>query len=186
MSGLDKVLISDMMESFVIEAPPSPFVSYCVVCNVFLTKDEMVYEKGNVFHRDCFEKHGKEFPDINQDLISQNSNAKVQLIQLKNLKVRQLGTLNQSSFTPKPQAKAKTKRKSKKKRPKRKMEKKRRSSAKRKKTKKRSKKNRTSTKRRIVIERRKKSRRSVRKTRSGVKRRPARRRTSQRKTKRRR
>ncbi len=171
MSGLDKALISAMMESFVNEAPPTPFVSYCVVCKVFLTEDEMMYKKGLVFHKDCFDQHGKEFPEVDQDLINQNSNAKIQLVQLKNLKVRQLGSSDQSSSSPKP---------------KRKTAKKRRSSSKRKKAKKRSSKKRTSAKRRAATNRRKKPRKSARKSRRLVRRRPSRRRTSRRKTKRRR
>ena len=180
MSGLDKILISDMMGSFVSEAPPTPFVSYCVVCKVFLTIDEMVYEKGNVFHKDCFESHGKDFPDVNHSLNSLHNNAKVQLVQLKNLKVRQLGGIVQKSSASKP--KLKTKRKSKKKRPKRKTVKNRRSSTKRKKTKKQSKKKRMSGKKRTATKRR----RSDRKTRSRVSKRPSRRRISKKKTRRRR
>ena len=184
MSGLDKVLISNMMDSFVKETPPAPFVSYCVVCNVFLTKDEMLYEKGHVFHKDCYEEHGKEYPDVNHDLISQNNNAKVQLIQLKNLKERQLEGPNKSSSGPK--RKTKTKRKLKKKRPKRKTVKKKRTSSKRKKIKKHSRRKRTSAKRRTATKKRKKSKRTIRKTRSKIRKRPSRRRTSKKKTRRRR
>ena len=175
MSGLDKVLISDMMSSFVSEAPPTPFVSYCVVCKVFLTIDEMVYEKGHVFHKDCFESNGKDFPDVNHALNSLNSNAKVKLVQLKNLKVRQLGGIVQKSSASKP--KLKTKRKSKKKRPKRKTVKKRRSSSKRKKIKKK----RSTAKRRTSTKKRKKPRKTSR-----VRKRPSRRRSTKRKTRRRR
>jgi hypothetical protein len=157
MSGLDKILISDMMEGFVTESPPIPFVSYCVVCKVFLTKDEMIYEKGHVFHKDCFEQHGKDFPIINQDLVSQNTNAKLQLIQLKNLKIRQL----EQRSSKKPRS---ISRKSKKKSPKRKK------LAKRKKKTTKSKR-RTSTKKR-------KTKRKIR--------RPSRRRTTKRRAKRRR
>jgi len=173
MSGLDKVLISDIMGSFVSEAPPTPFVSYCVACNVFLTQDEMVYEKGHVFHKDCFEKHGMDFPDVNHELNSLNSNAKVQLVQLKNLKLRQQAGLVKKSSRAKP--KIKTKRKSKKKRPKRKTVKKRSSSSK-------IKKKRSTAKRRTATKKRKKPR----KTRSGVRKRPSRRRLTKRKTRRRR
>jgi hypothetical protein len=170
MSGLDKILISDMMGGFVNEAPPTPFVSYCVVCKVFLTLDEMLYEKGHVFHKDCFESHGKDFPDVNHALNSINSNAKVQLVQLKNLKIRKLGGNVQKNSAAKP--KVKTKRKTVK----------NRSSTKRKKTKKQSKKKRMSRKKRTSSKRS----RSTRKTRSRVSRRPARRRTSKKKTRRRR
>ena len=179
MSELDKVLISDMMGGFVSEVPPTPFVSYCVACNVFLTRDEMVYEKGLVFHKDCFEKRGKDFPDVNHALNALNNNAKVQLVQLKNLKIRKQAGLVKKSSGSKP--KRKTKKKSKKKRPKRKIAKRRRSSSKRKKTKKK----RTPSKRRYATKRRKKSRKSSRKTKRRVRKRPSRRRTK-RKTRRRR
>ena len=177
MSGLDKVLISDMMGSFVNEAPPTPFVSYCVVCNVFLTQDEMVYEKGHVFHKDCFESHGKDYPDVNHALNSLNSNAKVQLVQLKNLKIRKQAGLVKKRSAAKP--KSKTKRKSKKKRPKRKTVKKRSTSSMRKRTK-QSRKKRSSGKKRTVTKRRKKSKRSSRTTRSKPKRRTAKKKTRRR------
>ncbi len=181
MSGQDKTLISDMMESFVSEAPPTPFVSYCVVCNVFLTEDEMVYEKGHVFHKDCFEEHGKDFPEVDHALNSLNRNAKVQLVKLKNLKIRQMGGLSQKNPIAKP--KVKTKKSSKKKRPKRKTVKKKKSSLKKKKTK-QSKKKKSLRKKRTATKRRK-SQRSSRKTRSKPRRRPARR-TTKRKTRKRR
>ena len=157
MSGLDKVLISDMMESFVTEAPPIPFVSYCVVCHVFLTKEEMVYEKGQVFHRQCFEEHGKEFPNVNRELTSQNTNAKLQLIQLKNLKARQIGVLSTSN-APKNKTKKivkKTKKKTSKK--KRKVR-----SSKGRKKKRSSTKKRGSRKRRITRRKKSKSRKKSR------------------------
>ena len=162
MSELDKILISDMMGSFVSEAPPTPFVTYCVVFNVFLTQDEMVYEKCHVFHKDCFESHGKDYPDVNHALNSLNSNAKVQLVQLKNLKIRKQAGLVQKRSSAKP--KSKTKRKAKKKRPKRKRTK-------------QSRKKRSSGKKRTVTKRRKKSKRASRKTRSKPRRRTVKKKT---------
>lgn len=167
MSGQDKTLISDMMEGFVSEAPPTPFVSYCVVCNVFLTQEEMVYEKGLVFHKDCFAEHGKDYPVVNYALNSLNRNAKVQLVKLKNLKIRQMGGLDQKSSRSKPKIKSKS---SKKKIAKRKTVKKRKSSSKKKGKKQKSRK-KPLRKKRIVLKRRKPgkrtskpSRRSARKT----------------------
>jgi hypothetical protein len=94
MSDKDKILISDLMESFVSEVPANPFVTFCAFCTKGVIKEDMVYEKGLVFHRDCFSQHGNDFPTVNHDLISQNTNAKIQLIQLKNLKARILGSTN--------------------------------------------------------------------------------------------
>src|SRR3989337_272513 len=135
MSSKDKVLISDMMESFVSKVPAKPFVTFCVVCNKGVISEDMMYEKGRVFHKDCYDKYGKNFPAINQDLLSQSTNAKVELVQLKNLKVRMTGT-NPSSSISRP------------KRPKRRVAKRKRTAAKRRTVKKRSSRNRRiSTKR---------------------------------------
>lgn len=163
------------MESFVSEAPQIPFVSYCVVCNVFLTMDELVYEKGQVFHRTCFDEHGKEFPDINYDQINQNSEAKVQLVKLRNLKVRQLEALEKLSTKSKPKTKRKSK--SKRKKPKRKAGQKRKSSSKKKRVKKSPRKKKSAVRRRPKPKKRKKSG----KTRKRIRRKPTRRRAKKRK-----
>ena len=147
MSSKDKTLISDMMESFVSEVPAKPFVTFCVVCNKGVIIEEMIYEKGRVFHKDCYDKYGKNFPAINQDLLSVSTNAKVELVQLKNLKIRMAGT-NPSSSISKPKPAKKSNRKTKKKRPKRRVVKKKRTATKRRTGKKRSSRNRRiSTKR---------------------------------------
>ena len=147
MSSKDKTLISDMMESFVSEVPAKPFVTFCVVCNKGVIIEEMIYEKGRVFHKDCYDKYGKNFPAINQDLLSVSTNAKVELVQLKNLKIRMAGT-NPSSSISKPKPAKKSNRKTKKKRPKRRVVKKKRTTTKRRTGKKRSSRNRRiSTKR---------------------------------------
>lgn len=137
MSAKDKILISDMMESFVSEVPAKPFVSFCVVCNKGVIIEEMMYEKGRVFHKDCFDKYGKNFPAINQDLLSQSTNAKVELVQLKNLQVRMTGT-NPGTSISRPKTTKKSKRKTKKQRPKKRLVKKKRATSKRRTVKKRS------------------------------------------------
>ena len=111
MSDKDKILISDLMESFVSEVPANPFVSFCAFCTKGVIKEDMVYEKGLVFHKDCFSQHGNDFPVINHELLSQNTNDKVQLIQLKNLKARIMGSANteNSISNPKTNLKSKTK-----------------------------------------------------------------------------
>jgi hypothetical protein len=106
-----------------------------------------MYEKGRVFHKDCYDKYGKDFPAINQDLLSQSTNAKVELVQLKNLKVRMTGT-NPSSAVSRPKTTKKSKHKAKKQRPKRRIAKRKKTAAKRRTVKKRSSRNRRiSTKR---------------------------------------
>ena len=114
MSSKDKTLIADMMESFVSEVPANPFVSFCVACNKGVIKEEMTYEKGKVFHKDCFTKYGSNYPPVNQELLSVNTNAKVQLVQLKNLKVRLMGGSNQDGDKSRVVTKKKLKRKTKK------------------------------------------------------------------------
>lgn len=116
-------MIAGMMESFVSEVPANPFVSFCVYCNKGVIKEEMVYEKGSVFHKDCFNKHGARFPAVNQVLLNESSNAKVQLIQLKNLRIRMGGS---SSPKPKRKTKKKAKRRKIKKKSRRKVSRKRR------------------------------------------------------------
>ena len=169
MSSKDKTLISDMMESFVSEVPAKPFVTFCVVCNKGVIIEEMIYEKGRVFHKDCYDKYGKNFPAINQDLLSESTNARVELVQLKNLKVRMVG-INPSSSISKPKPAKKSKRKTKKKRPKKRGVKRKRTATKRRTAKKRSSRNRR-------ISTKKTTRRATSRTKRRVsKRRPSRRR----------
>ena len=169
MSSKDKTLISDMMESFVSEVPAKPFVTFCVVCNKGVIIEEMMYEKGRVFHKDCYDKYGKNFPAINQDLLSESTNARVELVQLKNLKVRMAGT-NPSSSISKPKPAKKSKRKTKKQRPKRRVVKRKITAAKRRIVKKRS-----STRNRRIS-----TKRTVRRATSRTKRRVSKRRPSRR------
>lgn len=111
MSDKDKILISDLMESFVSEVPANPFVTFCAFCTKGVIKEDMVYEKGLVFHKECFNQHGNDFPVVNHDLLSQNTNAKIQLIELKNLKARMMGPTNSENpiSNPKTNLKSNTK-----------------------------------------------------------------------------
>ena len=170
MSSKDKTLISDMMESFVSEVPAKPFVTFCVVCNKGVIIEDMMYEKGSVFHKDCYDKYGKNFPAINQDLLTQSTNAKVELVQLKNLQVRMI-VANPSNSISNPKTTKKSKRKTKKQRPKRHLAKRKRAASKRRTVKKSSSsRNRRKSPKRAV-------RRVIRRTERRVsKRRPARRR----------
>lgn len=156
MSSQDKTLISDLMESFVSEVPAKPFVSFCAFCNKGVISEEMVYQKGRVFHKDCYDKHGSSYPHVNQELQSESSNARVQLIQLKNLKVR-MGGLSSSEKT-KPKQKKKSKHKTKR-RTKRHVTKRKRIAVKRKTTRKKPSKKRKSIKRRAPPKRKKTKRR---------------------------
>jgi len=170
MSSKDQILIAGLMESYISDAPAKPFVSFCVFCNKGVTKDAMTYQKGKVFHKDCYDKHGSSFPEVNHELLSQSSNAKVQLVQLKNLKVRMMGTSNSDSIKRKTITKKKSKRKTKKRQPKRKRTVTRRRTSKRKSSKKRRVvKRRTTSKRKKTT--RKTKRRASRRTKRKARRR---------------
>ncbi len=162
MSSKDQVLIAGLMESFIGDAPTKPFVSFCVFCNKGVTKDAMTYQKGKVFHKDCYDKHGSSFPEVNHELLSQSSNAKVQLVQLKNLQVRTMGTSNPDSIKRKTITKKKSKRKTKKRQPKRQTTKRKRTVTRRRTSKRKSSKKRRMVKRRTTSKRKKTSRKTKR------------------------
>ena len=152
MSSKDQILIAGLMESFIGDAPTKPFVSFCVFCNKGVIKDAMTYQKGKVFHKDCYDKHGNSFPAVNHDLLSQSSNAKVQLVQLKNLQVRTMGTSNPDSI----------KRKTKKRQPKRRVTRRKRTATKRRTSKRKPSKKRRVAKRRTAPKRKKTTRKTKR------------------------
>jgi putative cell wall-binding protein len=77
------------------------FVTICVVCTKGVTRDELKFVNGRVFHPECYEKHGKDFLVVNQDLLHRSANAKIELVQLRNLKIRKDGN-------PNPRRKSKT------------------------------------------------------------------------------
>lgn len=157
MSSNDKSLIAGLMESFVSEAPAKPFVSFCVFCNRGVINDEMIYQKGKVFHKDCYDKHGNSYPQVNQDLLSESANAKVQLIQLKNLQIR----MSEGSSSDKPKTKKKVKHKTKR-RPKKRVTKRKKTPTKRKKTSRKSSKKGRIVKRRTSPKRKKSKRKTKR------------------------
>ncbi len=170
MSSTDKTLISDLMGSFVSDVPAHPFVSFCVACNKGVTQEDMTYQKGKLFHKDCYDKHGSNYPPVNQELLSQNTNDIVQLVQLRNLKIRMSGSSNPGKAKPK--TKKKSKRKTKKRPAKRRVIKRKRTATKRKKTKKKTSRKKISKKRRIVKRRTSpKRKKATRKTKRRVSRR---------------
>jgi hypothetical protein len=48
----------------------------------------MVYQKGRVFHTQCFITHGSSFPTPDNDFTILNARTRIDLVQLKNLKAR--------------------------------------------------------------------------------------------------
>jgi len=146
---------------------PKDYVGLCTFCMMGVPRKEMTYKNSQIFHSICFEQQGKNFPAPNQELLKESSNAKVQLVILKNLKFRTGGDSSPSTPQPRPQPKKKSKPKAKKRRPKR------RTAKKRKKTKRRTAKRKPAKRRRAKAKRRKTVRRKkiVRKK---ARRRPAR------------
>lgn len=124
------------------------YIGHCTFCRMGVAREEMAYKNSQLFHSNCFDQQGKNFPAPNQEFLKQNSKAKVELVQLKNLKIRTMGTSNPGSIKPK--TKKKSKSKTKKRRPKRRVTKIKRTSTKRKKTKKRTSRRKPSKRRRVV------------------------------------
>lgn len=64
------------------------FIDMCAACKQGVTKLDMVYQKGRVFHARCYETRGGDFPAIDQDLAQLSARTRIELVQMKNLKVR--------------------------------------------------------------------------------------------------
>lgn len=162
------------------------YIGFCEFCNMGVSRDEMTYKNNRLFHRNCFEQQGSKFPSVNQELVNQNSNAKVELILLKNLKARMTGSTNKNTSKARPKTKKKSKRTVKKRRPKKRTKRRTRFVMKKRKTKRK-------TARKRVLKKRRISRKKVKKRRTAPKRRSTKRnrtrrtkrRTSRRKTSRR-
>ena len=169
-------LIYDLSKDFKKpEKVDKDYVGLCTFCMIGVPRKEMAYKNSHLFHSNCFEQQGKNFPAPNQDLLKESSNAKVQLVILKNLKFRTGGDSSPSTPQPKPQPKKKSKPKAKKRRPKRRTVKKRRTSKKRPARRRRAKAKRRKTVRRKKIVRKKARRRPARTRRRSSKKRQTRR-----------
>lgn len=152
---------------------PKDYVGLCTFCMIGVPREEMAYKNSQLFHSNCFEQQGKNFPAPNQELLKESSNAKVQLVILKNLKFRTGGDSSPSTPQPRPQPKKKSNLKAKKRRPKRRTAKKKRTSKKRPAKRRRSKAKRRKTVRRKKIVRKKARRRPTRTRRRSSKKRQA-------------
>ena len=170
-------LIYDLSKDFKKpQEAPKDYVGLCTFCMIGVPRKEMAYKNSQLFHSNCFEQQGKNFPAPNQELLKESSNAKVQLVILKNLKFRTGGDSSPSSPQPRPQPKKKSKPKAKKRRPKRRTAKKKRTSKKRPVRRRRAKAKRRKTVRRKKIVRKKARRRPARTRRRSSKKRQTRRR----------
>lgn len=96
---------------------PKDFVDLCSGCNQGVTRDNMVYQKGRAFHPECYTEKGTNFQTLIPDLIQESADTKIQLVYLKNLKIRQSGnTSNPSNLTTKKTVRRSTPKKKKSKR----------------------------------------------------------------------
>ncbi|MGI0004419.1 MAG: hypothetical protein ACREAX_03885 [Candidatus Nitrosotenuis sp.] len=99
------------------------FVDMCAFCKQGVLKTDMIYQKGLVFHTLCFTSHGKEFPTPDVELAQLGAMTRIELVQLKNMKVR-AESQKQSPAKKKASKKSKKKPKPKKTKPKAKKSKK--------------------------------------------------------------
>jgi len=78
------------------------FVDMCAICKQGVSRADMDYQKGKVFHAQCFTEHGNTITMVDPDLAHLSARTRIELVQLKNLKMRtdleepQLGTAKQS------------------------------------------------------------------------------------------
>jgi len=151
-------LIFQMSKEFK-ELEKKEYIGFCAFCNMGVERVEMAYKKNLLFHSNCYDQQGKNFPAVDQEILYQTSNAKVQLVLLKNLKVRTMGTSNPDSTKPKTKTKKKSKRKTKKRRPKRRVTKRKITTTKRRSSKRKPSKKRRVTKRRASRRTKRKARR---------------------------
>jgi len=63
------------------------YVGHCVVCVKKVERNKMVYKNNHLFHSNCFQQHGSEYEAMT-DLMREEKRAKMDLVYLKNLKLR--------------------------------------------------------------------------------------------------
>jgi hypothetical protein len=166
-------LIFQMSQEFK-ELEKKEYIGFCAFCTMGVERVEMVYKNNLLFHPNCYDQQGKNFPAVDQEILYQTSNTKVQLVLLKNLKVRTMGASNIDSTKTK--TKKKSKGKTKKRRPKRRVAKRKRTTTKRRTSKRKPSKKRRVTKRRTVSKRKKTARKTKRRATRTTKRKARRRR----------
>lgn len=83
------------------------FIDMCAVCKQGVLKIEMIYKRGRIFHPRCYETQGFKFPPIDHDLAQLSARTRIELVQMKNLKVRSdAGLLPKEKTVVKPKKKA--------------------------------------------------------------------------------
>ena len=121
---LEKEKKSQNLQSFIFEMTEKAkvhetkdYIGFCVFCTMGVSRDEITYKNNQLFHPNCFEQQGKNFPAVNKDLATQEALAKIELVQLKNLKIRTVGSESTPRTTSRPKTKAKKKKTSRRKKP---------------------------------------------------------------------
>lgn len=64
------------------------FIDMCVVCKQGVSREDMDYQKGKVFHAQCFTEHGSTVSMIDPELAHLSARTRIELVQLKNLKMK--------------------------------------------------------------------------------------------------
>jgi hypothetical protein len=64
------------------------FVDMCAFCKQGVPRANMVYQKGLVFHSQCYTDHGNDFAAPDPELAQLSARTRVELVQLKNMRVR--------------------------------------------------------------------------------------------------
>ena len=64
------------------------FVDMCAICKQGVSREDMDYQKGKVFHAKCFTEHGGSFSTPNSELASLSARTRVEIVQLKNMQAR--------------------------------------------------------------------------------------------------
>jgi hypothetical protein len=93
------------------------YIGFCAFCTMGVSREEMVYQNNLLFHSNCFEQQGKNFPAANKDLATRQASAKIELVQLKNLKIRTTVSKSTPRSTPRHKTKAKKKKMTRRKKP---------------------------------------------------------------------
>jgi len=63
------------------------YIGHCVVCVKKVERNKMIYKNNHLFHSNCFQQHGNEYEAMT-DLMREEKRAKIDLVYLRNLKLR--------------------------------------------------------------------------------------------------
>ncbi len=63
------------------------YIGHCVVCVKKVERNKVVYKNNHLFHSNCFQQHGNEY-EATTDMMREERRAKMDLVYLKNLKLR--------------------------------------------------------------------------------------------------